>query len=219
MYSSIHLTPNASIIAVAAGIQSIAIDINTTYSSCQMHYLNHLDESILREYIVVVNPPVSLPVLLILLTAIRPFYLVMGGSAAAVVSKRHESVWRLMDLHVDSSPKEWPVVTSPTGGHFSQQASWVQHFEIKTTVSEINYLSKRNAVNLNEIYFIGHQANLMMLRSAASRVGIALKKHLYNVDCFGNCGAASATSVFSERWGSFKSNDQVLMRVVRAGLT
>lgn len=210
---------NASVIAAAAGIQSMAIDINTACSSfaTQMHYLNHLDESILPEYIVVVNPGFFTSI--IDFTDRNTAVLFGDGAAAAVVSKRHESAWRLMDSHVDSNPKEWPVVTSPTGGHFSQQGSRVQHFAIKTTVSEINYLSKRNAVNLNEIYFIGHQANLMMLQSAASRAGIAPEKHFYNVDRFGNCGAASAPSVFSQRWDSFKSNDQVLMSVVGAGLT
>ena len=213
------LPANASVIAAATGIQSMGLDMNTACSSfaTQMHYLNHLDDSALPEYIVVVNPG--------FFTSIIDFsdrntaVLFGDGVAAAVVSKRHESLWRLIDSHVDSNPKEWSVVTSPIGGHFTQQGSRVQHFAIKTTTNELNFLSKRNGINLSEVYFIGHQANLTMLQSAASRAGITPDKHLYNVDRFGNCGAASAPSVFSQQWDLFKSNDQVLMCVVGAGLT
>ncbi|WP_235379056.1 3-oxoacyl-[acyl-carrier-protein] synthase III C-terminal domain-containing protein [Candidatus Coxiella mudrowiae] len=44
----------------------------------------------------------------------------------------------------------------------------------------------------DKVYFIGHQSNLLVLQSVVSGVGISPTQHLYNIDRFGNCGAAQA---------------------------
>ena len=68
-------------------------------------------------------------------------------------------------------------------------------------------------------YFIGHQANLRMLHSVASKLGISEEQHLYNVSHYGNQGAAGAPSVLSMNWDRFKSGDLILISVVGSGLT
>ena len=53
----------------------------------------------------------------------------------------------------------------------------------------------------------------------ASRGEIAAERHLYNVDEYGNCGAAGAPSVFSMNWDRFKAGDEIALVVVGSGLT
>ena len=48
----------------------------------------------------------------------------------------------------------------------------------------------RRSEGFNDCYFIGHQANLVALKSVCARSGVPEQRHLYNVDEFGNCGAA-----------------------------
>jgi 3-oxoacyl-[acyl-carrier-protein] synthase III len=77
----------------------------------------------------------------------------------------------------------------------------------------------RRAPGFQDCYFVGHQANLMALKSVAARSGVPGEKHLYNVDEFGNCGAAGAPSVLSQRWSVFEPNDAVCLAVLGSGLT
>jgi 3-oxoacyl-[acyl-carrier-protein] synthase-3 len=65
--------------------------------------------------------------------------------------------------------------------------------------------------------FIGHQANLRMLENVCRRTGIALENHYSNVAYFGNCGAAGAPSVLSQKWDELR--DTVIhLAVVGSGL-
>jgi len=66
---------------------------------------------------------------------------------------------------------------------------------------------------------IGHQANLRMLTAAVAKLGIPDARHLFNVDKFGNQGAAGAPSVLSMNWDKFKTGDHVVISVVGSGLT
>ena len=68
-------------------------------------------------------------------------------------------------------------------------------------------------------YFIGHQANLRMLTSACEKQGVAPERHLYNVDRYGNQGAAGAPCVLSMNWDRFQAGDIIVVSVVGAGLT
>jgi 3-oxoacyl-[acyl-carrier-protein] synthase-3 len=57
-----------------------------------------------------------------------------------------------------------------------------------------------------------------MLESVCRRAGIPSERHFFNVDRFGNCGAAGAPSVLSENWDEFKSGYLGIV-VVGSGLT
>jgi 3-oxoacyl-[acyl-carrier-protein] synthase-3 len=65
--------------------------------------------------------------------------------------------------------------------------------------------------------FIGHQANLRMLESVCKRTGIALSDHYANVGYFGNCGAAGAPTVLSQKWDELH-HCVIHMAVVGSGL-
>ena len=70
-----------------------------------------------------------------------------------------------------------------------------------------------------DLYFIGHQANRLMLEAVATRAEIRADRHLFNVDEYGNCGAAGAPSVLSQNWERFRSGDEIALVVVGSGLT
>ena len=59
----------------------------------------------------------------------------------------------------------------------------------------------------------------MMLRSICKMAAVAENYHLYNVDQFGNCGAAGAPTVLSQNWSKFMPGDKIILVVVGAGLT
>jgi len=141
------------------------------------------------------------------------------GAIALIVSKKHKSNTYITHTTMESNPSGYKAITLPAGGHFYQEGPVVQKFAIKKTLLTIEKL--RNACNIehNNYYFIGHQANLAMLRSVCKLANIRPEHHLYNVDKFGNCGAAGAPSVLSQNWDSFKSGDQIILVVVGAGLT
>jgi 3-oxoacyl-[acyl-carrier-protein] synthase-3 len=117
---------------------------------------------------------------------------------------------------MDSDPSGWRKVVIPAAGHICQDGGAVQNFAIRKTVATVEELAPHAG---GEYSFIGHQANLMMLQSACTRAGVPDSRHLYNVDRFGNCGAAGAPSVLSERWDAFGAGDRAVVAVVGAGLT
>jgi 3-oxoacyl-[acyl-carrier-protein] synthase-3 len=56
-----------------------------------------------------------------------------------------------------------------------------------------------------------------MLENVCKRTGISLENHLSNIAAFGNCGAAGAPSVLSQRWDELR-DAVVNMAVVGSGL-
>ena len=110
-------------------------------------------------------------------------------------------------------------VTIPVGGMFAQHGRAVQKFAITKTVDITEALLRRNGLTAREMrYFISHQANLRMLTSVVSRLGLHPEQHLYNVDSHGNQGAAGAPMVMSMHWERFAPGDLIVMAVVGAGL-
>jgi len=67
--------------------------------------------------------------------------------------------------------------------------------------------------------FVGHQANLGMLRTACERTGIVEDQHWHNVEHFGNTGCSGAPAVLSQHWDDFSPGDHVAVCVVGGGLT
>jgi 3-oxoacyl-[acyl-carrier-protein] synthase-3 len=78
---------------------------------------------------------------------------------------------------------------------------------------------RRAGDDCERTHFIGHQANLLMLQSVQKRLAIPENSHLFNVDRFGNCGAAGAPSVLSQNWEKFGPGHSVLMAALGSGLT
>ena len=70
-----------------------------------------------------------------------------------------------------------------------------------------------------DLKYIGHQANLLMLSSVCRMAEIKPENHFYNVDHFGNCGAAGAPVVLSANLDKLKDGDKLILAVVGSGLS
>lgn len=213
------LPANASVIAQQAGIDGLTVDITSACSSfaAHVHFLNHMDSVAMPDYVLCVIPESWTTTTDY--SDRRTAVLIGDGAAAVVFSKKHPAALKVKQTFMQSDPASWQKVQTKTGGHFYQDGLSVQKFAIKKTVSTFNHFQQNTQQALNEHYFISHQANLTMLESVCGKLNISDEKHLYNVDEFGNCGAAGAPSVLSQNWDLFKAGDLITLIVVGAGLT
>lgn len=213
-----HSTPaEASTVAEALGIEGVCFDVNSACSSfgLQLHLLASMAPT-LPEYALLVLPETNTRVIDY---RERTGSILWGdGAAAAIVSARHPSRWRIAHSLIGTDAANWRKVQVPPNGHFHQEGKIVHAFAIKRTVAVVQQL-KAHARAPENVYFVGHQANLRMLQGAAEKAGIQPERHLFNIHDFGNCGAAGAPSVLSQRWGKFEKGDEVAVAVVGAGLT
>ena len=112
-------------------------------------------------------------------------------------------------------------VVIPRAGHFFQNGSKVQKFAIKK-MTELYRRAQGKAAELQHegpVAYVGHQANLTMLRSVQKRCEIPDELHWFNIDRFGNQGAAGSPAVLSSRWNDYKQDDLVASVVVGSGLS
>ena len=148
-------------------------------------------------------------------------FLFGDGCAAAYLLRAPEANgFEVLDVNMRSDAAGWKSVQIPVGGYFEQNGAAVQKFAIKKTCESTDEILERNGFHLSQIkYFIGHQANLRMLQSVCTKLGISEAQHLYNVDQFGNQGAAGGPIVLSQNWHRFVPGDLVVMTLVGSGLT
>jgi 3-oxoacyl-[acyl-carrier-protein] synthase-3 len=210
----------ACIVAETLGLDVPAFDVNSACSSFLAH-LNVLDGM----------RPEKLPDFILLVNAEnntrtvdykdRNTAVLWGdGTAAAVVSARVPAPTVIRNVIFRSDPAGWRKVLIPAGGFFAQEGSAVQMFAIRTTAATAReLLAEVPPDRVTQTWFVGHQANLGMLRSSSSRSGVDESKHLHNVAQFGNCGAAGAPTVLSQHWGGFSEGDHMAMVVVGSGLS
>jgi 3-oxoacyl-[acyl-carrier-protein] synthase III len=209
----------ASTIAAELGISATVFDLNSACSSfvAQLHFLNLMRSGELPDFVLLVNPENNTRT--VDYSDRRTAVLWGDATSAAVVSTRVPARSTVTFSMQASDPAGWEKVRIPQGGHFTQDGSAVQNFAIRRTVSTFDQLRQRIPDDAAAgSAFIGHQANLMMLRTACDRAGIPSGSHLFNVDRFGNCGAAGAPSVLSQAWDSYEG-DWIAMAVVGSGLS
>ena len=216
-----YLIPaEACIIAAELGIDAPSFDVNSACSTfvAQLNFLASMRPESLPDFVLLVSAENNTRTVNY---ADRSTAVLWGdGTSAAVVSCRVPGRASVRKTTFASDPTGWKAVTIPTGGFFAQEGSTVQKFAIRrTTAATLDLLAGREDVDARQPWFIGHQANLGMLRSSANRAGIAETRHLYNVDSFGNCGAAGAPSVLSQNWGRFCPGDLLALVVVGSGLS
>ncbi len=126
----------------------------------------------------------------------------------------------VLDIILQSAPSKFDLVQIPVGGCFYQNGKAVQKFAITRTMECTESILAKNGLTTRDIrYFIGHQANLRMLTSAAEKLGFHGDQHMYNVHLFGNQGGAGAPSVLSMNWEKFRPGDLLCVAVVGSGLT
>lgn len=204
----------ACTVAAEAGIDAPAFDINSACSSfaAQVDVLMRMSAS-LPDYVLVVNPDNSTRDVSY---RDRNSCVLWGDATSALVlSARHPAPLAIQRSQFTSTPAGHDKVQFLRHRHFRQDGRTVQTFAIKRTVSLIRSLRKE----ASSPWFIGHQANLTMLEASARRGDIAPERHLYNVDVYGNCGAAGAPVVLSQNWARLSPGDSLIMAVVGSGLS
>ena len=206
-------------VAAELGISAPAYDISSACSSfaVQLHNLRALRPEALPDYVLVVN--VENMTRTVNYSDRRTAVLWGDASAAVVVSARIPAPVRVRHSVVHSDPAGWDKVVIPSGGHFIQEGPAVQGFAIRKTVATLNELRALATRDRGALWFIGHQANLMMLNTVCQRAGIEPARHLFNVDEFGNCGAAGAPAVLSQHWDTLPAEAEIALVVVGSGLT
>jgi 3-oxoacyl-[acyl-carrier-protein] synthase-3 len=209
----------ACLVAAELGIHAPAYDLSSACSSfaVQLHHLRAMRPETLPDYVLVVN--VENTTRTVDYRDRRSAVLWGDGSSAAVVSARIPAPVRVRQSVVHSDPAGWNKVVIPTGGHFTQEGSAVQGFAIRKTVATLTELVPHLRGDRAEMVFIGHQANLLMLNSVCERAQITPSRHLFNVDEFGNCGAAGAPGVLSQHWDTLPPGCELALVVVGSGLT
>ena len=206
-------------IAAELGIGMPAYDVNSACSSfaVQIHHVRAMRPEALPDYVLLVN--VENTTRTVDYRDRRTAVLWGDGSAAAVVSARIPAPVRVRHSVVHSDPAGWNKVVIPAGGHFAQEGSAVQGFAIRKSVATLTELVAHLSHDRANLMFIGHQANLMMLNAVCERGKIDPSHHLFNVDEFGNCGAAGAPAVLSQHWDTLPPQCEVALVVVGSGLT
>lgn len=209
----------ACMIAAELGISAPVFDVSSACSSfaVQLHYLDSMRSETLPDHILVVNAENNTRT--VDYSDRRNAVLWGDASSAVVVSPRVPGRIQIRSSIVESDPSGWDKVVIPTGGHFHQHGSAVQGFAIRKSTATLAKLRHSCAGDPHRLYFIGHQANLGMLRTTCERGGISPDRHLFNVDEYGNCGAAGAPSVLSQNWEKFMPGDEIALVVVGSGLT
>ena len=81
----------------------------------------------------------------------------------------------------------------------------------------LRLLEKRGQTFSDLSYFIGHQANMRILKNIANSTNISEEKVLSNIEDLGNTGSASCALVFAQNIEKFKKNDLICISVFGGG--
>jgi 3-oxoacyl-[acyl-carrier-protein] synthase-3 len=212
---------NACAVAGALGLECAAMDVNSACSSfvIDLHVARSLLTSGHAKTVAVFNPERYTTRLDF---TDRTSCVLFGDAATAALLESAPGAQGLeiLDTVVRSAPSGHEHVRIPDGQCFSQNGHAVQKFAVTKTVAIFNELLERNGLSPAGVsYFVGHQANYRMLTSACQKNGLSDEQHLYNVDRYGNQGAAGAPSVLSMNWDRFRPGDHIAVAVVGSGLS
>jgi len=209
----------AATIAAELGIDVPCFDINSACSTfgMQIHFVDNLKPETLPPFILLVNPD---NLTRYINYSDRNSAVLFGdGTAAAVVSATVPARSIFKACRCDSKPSEWQKVSIPRMDYFQQDGKAVQGFAIRKTTESIRLLQNTFHLNGNRFIFVGHQANLGMLKTVCDRTGIPDHLHWHSVENFGNTGCSGAPSVLSQHWNDLRPGDHVAVSIVGAGLT
>ncbi|MCC7039064.1 MAG: hypothetical protein IT516_01990 [Burkholderiales bacterium] len=210
----------ACTIAAALGIDAPGLDVNSACSTfgAQLHLLRGMRPDALPDFILLLQ--VENSTRSIDYNDRNTCVLWGDGSAAQVVSLRVPARLRVVHSLFASDPKSCGRVRFVQAGHFTQDGRTVQTFAIKRTLAVLGQLRERiGAGRAAGMKFIGHQANRSMLDHIIRSAGIAPDDHWFNVDRFGNCGAAGAPSVLTQNQQRLREGDLIALVVVGGGLS
>ena len=215
-----YVTPaEAATVAAELGINIPCFDLNSACSTfgMQLKFLSDMKPETLPPYILVVNPENLTRTVDYSDRRAAPLF--GDGSSAAVVSASVPSKMVFEAFFSDSNPLSWDKVCIPRLGHFGQNGRAVQGFAIRKTTESLRELQETYPINSGRFKFVGHQANLGMLKTVCERCGVSEEDHWYNVVDYGNTGCSSAPCVLSQNWDRFRPGDHIALIMVGSGLT
>jgi len=209
----------ASTVAAELGIDVPAFDMNSacTTFSLQIHFLSNMHAGALPSYVLLTQPENLTRC--IDFSDRRAACLFGDGSTAAVVSLTVPSDKVIDGTHFDAKPSCWDKVSIRRTGHFGQDGNAVHGFAIRRSTDALRVIQAANPSLNGHLKFVGHQANLGMLRSVCERCGISPENHWHNVEQYGNTATAGAPGALSQHWGDLKPGDHVALVQVGAGLS
>lgn len=209
----------AAYIAKELGLEVPVFDVNSACTSlfAQLYVLSLMRDDALPPFVLVCAPEA-------LSRTVdyrdRSSAVLWGdAAAAAVISLREPGRARILGNRLYSSPEGAPFVTVPRLGHFAQEGRKVQMFAIRKTCDVYQELRAEYEDDGRALHFVGHQANLRMLENVCRRCEIPDDRHHFNVDWYGNTGAASAATVISMGWEKWTPRDDIAVVGVGSGLT
>ena len=209
----------ACVIAERLGIEAPAFDVASACTSffVPLYLFSMMDPARLPEYVLIVTPET---LTMTVDYRDRSGAVIWGDAAsAAVISTRVPGRAEIHGNTLGSSPINQDKVVVPRTGHFHQDGQAVQKFAIKTMSSMVQELRTNHGTPGRIFSFVGHQANVRMLERVCLMSSISPQRHFYNLDAYGNTGAAGSTTVLSMRWDAWNSEDDVAVAGVGAGLT
>ncbi|MFT5695063.1 MAG: 3-oxoacyl-[acyl-carrier-protein] synthase-3 [Myxococcota bacterium] len=201
------------------GIEATAFDIGSACTSffAAVRVLSMMDPAQLPEFVLIVASEVMTRT--INYNDRNSAVLWGDGAVAAVISTRTTGPATILGSDLESSPAGNGKVTIPRLGFFEQEGRAVQMFAIKKTIKGLAHLQEEFGQNDRNFHFVGHQANLRMLENVCRKCDIPNERHHYNVDWYGNTGAASGMSVVSMNWHKWMPQDDIALVGVGSGLT
>ncbi len=148
----------------------------------------------------------------------------IGGRGSMVINATAPGAVPDKGIHEVLDPQgndDWHEGVQPAWGRFQQDGRAVYDFVVNTMPAEILGFLERTGSSVDDIdWFIGHQANLVMLEALCEKLGVAPDKHLYNIDLHGNMSSAGWVTVLSQALEDkhFETGDVILGSVFGAGL-
>jgi len=210
---------DACMVASQLGIDVPAFDLNSACTSflSQLHFLALMQPDKLPPFVLVVG--VDSLTKTVDYSDRSASVLWGDAGAAAVVSTRERGLAEILGTSMESRPTAGDKVVVPRAGYFDQNGRTVQTFAIKKTALCLERLRAEFETPERPLHFVGHQANLRMLEAVCRRCDIPEDRHHFNVEWYGNTGAASSASVISMEWGKWQAGDDIAVAGVGAGLT
>ena len=159
----------AAAIAAELGIEVPCFDLNSACSTFGMNinFLLQMRPETLPPYTLVVN---SESMTKTIDYSDRNASVLFGdGATAAIVSTKVPARAAFVTSGFDARPSGWTKVGIGWDRRFNQDGHAVQGFAIRTTTDCLKVMQDQYAAEASRFIFIGHQANLMMLKNVCER--------------------------------------------------
>jgi 3-oxoacyl-[acyl-carrier-protein] synthase-3 len=149
-----------------------------------------------------------------------------GDSATTFLlqPERPASGLEIVDIVMENINEGADYAVTEVGGYFRQDGPRIKDYAVPAFVDSATEIMDRNDIDVSDLRaFAGHQANLRLLESVADKLGLRAEQHWYNVDYFGNQGAAGVATTLSQKIETvdeeLEDGDLILVSVVGSGFT